>query len=56
VHSSPGSPRGTRPARRRVDDLDLQVRLHAPDRAHPAFERIVGGGLEGLTGLVSVMP
>src|SRR5262245_29402163 len=29
-----------------VDDLDLEVRLHAPHGGDAAFDRIVGGGLE----------
>ncbi len=36
-----------RHARRRIDDLDLDVRHHPPDRAGPAFQVVVAAGLRG---------
>src|SRR5262249_35183992 len=31
----------------RIDDLDLDVRMHSSDRGYPAVQRVVGPGLRG---------
>ena len=38
---------GQRPPGLRVDDLDLDVRVHPPDGRHPPVQRVVGAGLGG---------